>query len=214
MLPETAGPTAVRELLELLTRSAARRFSVSSRTAEKKGKGCCRFRMRGVSIALDLPIRDNTQSIVDSLNEFVVVGGRANLSGEGCVYPGRSFPRDGTASRRVVGRFAGRGIRTASIRSAQSVRLFGDPAVNVVVFGGTRGIGRAVARRTGRARRPRVPARPLAGGPRQERARPRDSCRGTACRLASPSAIWPGPRRSVRRSMPRWQPSARSTPSS
>ena len=127
VLPEAAGPAAVRHLLELLTRQGAASFLCVIKDCGEEGEGILSFPLKGTSIALDLPVRDNTQAVVDTLNEFVIsAGGRIYLAKD-------SFTRAEhfRAMEPRLPRFLA--IRrkwdpTAKLRSAQSVRLFGDPA--------------------------------------------------------------------------------------
>jgi len=85
------------------------------------------FPLTGTSIALDLPVRDNTQSVVDRLNEFVISqGGRIYLAKD-------SFTRAEHFRAMEPRLDEWLAIRrkwdpTGKLRSAQSVRLFGDPA--------------------------------------------------------------------------------------
>ena len=85
------------------------------------------FPMKGISIALDIAVRDGTQALVDALNEFVIgEGGRVYLAKDAFTRPehfARMEPRLGhfLEVRR-------RWDPTLKFRSAQSVRLFGDPA--------------------------------------------------------------------------------------
>jgi FAD/FMN-containing dehydrogenase len=125
VLPEAAGPAAVRGLLELLTRLGAASFLCVIKDCGDEGEGLLSFPLRGTSIALDMPVRANTQTVVDTLNEFVIrTGGRIYLAKDAFTRPEHfraMEPRLGawTAIRRrwdPLGRF----------RSAQSVRLFGD----------------------------------------------------------------------------------------
>jgi FAD/FMN-containing dehydrogenase len=78
-----------------------------------------------VSVALDLPIRDDTQDVVDSLNEFVVTaGGRVYLAKDALTRPEHfraMEPR--LAQFETIRR---RWDPDGRIRSAQSVRLLGD----------------------------------------------------------------------------------------
>lgn len=81
VLPDEAGAGAVRGLVELLTRQAAASFLCVIKDCGDEGEGLLSFPRRGVSIALDLPIRENTQAIIDTLNQFVIsVGGRIYLT--------------------------------------------------------------------------------------------------------------------------------------
>ena len=127
VLPEAAGPAAVRRLLELLTQIGAASFLCVIKDCGDEGEGLLSFPLEGTSIALDLPVRDNTQQVVDTLNEFVIsVGGRIYLAKDAFTRADhfRAMEprlREWMAIRRLwdpLGRF----------RSAQSVRLFGDQA--------------------------------------------------------------------------------------
>jgi decaprenylphospho-beta-D-ribofuranose 2-oxidase len=125
VLPESAGQAAVRGLVELLTRLGGASFLCVIKDCGDEGEGVLSFPLRGVSIALDLPIRDSTQAIVDALNDFVVAaGGRVYLAKDALTRPEHfraMEPRlaEFTAIRR-------RWDPQGALRSAQSVRLFGD----------------------------------------------------------------------------------------
>jgi FAD/FMN-containing dehydrogenase len=125
VLPESAGTGAVRDLVELLTRQGAASFLCVIKDCGDEGEGVLSFPRRGVSIALDMPIRENTQAIIDALNAFVIkAGGRVYLAKD-------TFTR-AEDFRRMEPRLAAfDAIRRqwdphGRIRSAQSVRLFGD----------------------------------------------------------------------------------------
>jgi FAD/FMN-containing dehydrogenase len=125
VLPESAGQSAVRTLVELLTRLGGASFLCVIKDCGDEGEGLLSFPLRGMSVALDLPIRDNTQTIIDTLNDFVAAaGGRVYLAKDAFTRPEHfraMEPRllEFTAIRR---RWDPRGL----IRSAQSVRLLGD----------------------------------------------------------------------------------------
>jgi decaprenylphospho-beta-D-ribofuranose 2-oxidase len=125
VLPEAAGPGAVRGLLELLARLGAASFLCVIKDCGDQGEGLLSFPLRGTSIALDLPVRDNTQSVVDTLNRFVIsTGGRIYLAKDAFTRADHfraMEPRLGTwtAIRRHWD-------PTGRLRSAQSVRLLGD----------------------------------------------------------------------------------------
>lgn len=125
VLPAKAGPGAVRGLLELLTRQGAASFLCVIKDCGDEGEGLLSFPLRGTSIALDMPIRDETQRIIDSLNEFVIgVGGRIYLAKDAFTraeHYRAMEPRLETwlAIRR-------RWDPAGRLRSAQSVRLLGD----------------------------------------------------------------------------------------
>ncbi len=127
VLPEAAGRAAVKQLLELLTRQGAASFLCVIKDCGEQGEGLLSFPLTGTSIALDLPVRDNTQSVVDTLNEFVIrQGGRIYLAKD-------SFTRAEHFRAMEPRLDEWLAIRrkwdpTGKLRSAQSVRLFGDPA--------------------------------------------------------------------------------------
>jgi decaprenylphospho-beta-D-ribofuranose 2-oxidase len=125
VLPESAGPAAVRNLMDLLTRQDAASFLCVIKDCGDEGEGTLSFPRRGVSIAIDMPIRDNTQRVVDALNEFVIsVGGRVYLAKDAFTRPDhfRAMEPRLEAFQAVRRRWDPQG----RIRSAQSVRLFGD----------------------------------------------------------------------------------------
>jgi FAD/FMN-containing dehydrogenase len=125
VLPDTAGPAAVRGLLELLTRQGAASFLCVIKDCGDEGEGLLSFPRRGTSIALDMPIRDNTQAVVDTLNEFVIgAGGRVYLAKD-------AFTRADHFRRMEPRLPAFEAVRRTwdpdgRVRSAQSVRLLGD----------------------------------------------------------------------------------------
>jgi FAD/FMN-containing dehydrogenase len=125
VLPDTAGPSAVRGLLELLTRQGAASFLCVIKDCGPEGEGLLSFPRRGTSIALDMPIRDRTQAMIDALNEFVVgVGGRVYLAKDAFTradHYRRMEPR--LAAFEAVRR---RWDPEGRLKSAQSVRLLGD----------------------------------------------------------------------------------------
>lgn len=125
VLPDSAGPGAVRSLVELLTRLGGASFLCVIKDCGDEGEGMLSFPRRGVSIALDLPIRDNTQGLIDQLNDFVVgAGGRVYLAKD-------AFTRAThfQAMEPRLPRFNAERRRwdpNAEIRSVQSIRLMGD----------------------------------------------------------------------------------------
>jgi FAD/FMN-containing dehydrogenase len=125
VLPESAGPQAVRQLLALLTRAGAASFLCVIKDCGAQGEGLLSFPLRGTSIALDIPVRDSTQQVIDTLNEFVIsVGGRIYLAKDAFTraeHYRAMEPRldEWLAIRR-------RWDPDERLRSAQSVRLLGD----------------------------------------------------------------------------------------
>jgi FAD/FMN-containing dehydrogenase len=125
VLPESAGVETVRQMLELLTRLGGSTFLCVIKDCGDEGQGMLSFPKRGTTIALDLPIRDNTQRVIDELNEFVAGhGGRVYLAKDAFTRPEhyRAMEPRLEAFERVRRQWDPQG----RIRSAQSVRLFGD----------------------------------------------------------------------------------------
>jgi FAD/FMN-containing dehydrogenase len=127
VLPDTAGPSAARRFLEVLTREGgADSFLTVIKDCSSEGKGMLSFPRPGISIALDIAVRPTTQRIVDRLNEAVIAeGGRIYLAKDSFTRPEHfraMEPRLGkwSAVRR-------RWDPELRIRSAQSVRVLGDP---------------------------------------------------------------------------------------
>ena len=78
---EGAGRGAVRQFLELRTSRGGASFLCVIKDCGAAGMGMLSFPMPGTSIAIDIPVRDDTQSLIDALNEFVIgVGGRIYLA--------------------------------------------------------------------------------------------------------------------------------------
>ena len=125
VLPHSAGRGAVRRYMELLTSLRAAGFLCVLKDCGDEGSGLLSFPRPGTSIALDLPLRPNTQDHIDRLNEFVIrEGGRIYLTKDAL-----SRPEHLRAMESRLPAFLA--VRSAwdpqhNLRSAQSVRLFGD----------------------------------------------------------------------------------------
>jgi decaprenylphospho-beta-D-ribofuranose 2-oxidase len=127
VLPEAAGAAAVRALLQLLTEQGAASFLCVIKDCGEQGEGLLSFPLKGTSIALDLPVRNNTQAIVDRLNEFVIrQGGRIYLAKDSFTRPEHFRAMEPRLDEWLTIRR--KWDPTGKLRSAQSVRLFGDPA--------------------------------------------------------------------------------------
>ncbi len=127
VVPEKQRPGAARRVLEILTRAGGASFLCVIKDCGPEGKGMLSFPMEGVSIALDIPVRDTTQALVDQLNEQVIrEGGRIYLTKDGFTRPEhfRAMEPRLPAFLDVRREWDPAG----KIRSAQSVRLFGDAA--------------------------------------------------------------------------------------
>jgi FAD/FMN-containing dehydrogenase len=126
VLPEEAGRGAARRFLEVLTGKRAASFLCVIKDCGAEGRGMLSFPKPGISIAVDIPVRDDIQDVVDSLNEFVIeMGGRIYLTKDAFTRPEhfrRMEPRLQAWQR--VRRQWDPDLR---LRSAQSIRVLGDP---------------------------------------------------------------------------------------
>ncbi len=81
VLPDSGGPQAVRRFLDVLTRRGGASMLCVIKDCGAEGLGVLSFPRPGTSIALDIPVRDDTQALVDALNETVIrEGGRIYLA--------------------------------------------------------------------------------------------------------------------------------------
>lgn len=126
VLPEGERPGATRQVLEELVGRGGVSFLAVIKDFGVAGEGVLSFPRPGLTLAVDLPVRDGTRALVDALNERVLdLGGRIYLAKDAFSRPehfqameGERLARFQEARRRwdPEGRLA----------SAQSVRLFGD----------------------------------------------------------------------------------------
>jgi decaprenylphospho-beta-D-ribofuranose 2-oxidase len=127
VLPESAGHDAARRFLELLTSLGGASFLCVIKDCGPENDGLISFPLRGISIALDIPIRPSTPQLVSTLNELVIAeGGRIYLA------------KDQFTTREEFKRMEPRLDRFLAVRrtwdpdlrlrSALSVRVLGDPA--------------------------------------------------------------------------------------
>ena len=126
MLPKAAGHDAARRVLDILTRHGGASFLCVIKDCGPAGKGMISFPMEGISIALDIPVRDQTQAMIDALNEQVLrEGGRIYLTKDQFTRPEHFRAMEGERLTRFneVRRKWDPNVR---IKSAQSVRLMGD----------------------------------------------------------------------------------------
>jgi decaprenylphospho-beta-D-ribofuranose 2-oxidase len=127
VLPDSAGPGAARRFLEVLTTRGGASFLCVIKDCGPQGQGVLSFPQSGISIALDIPVRDNINELVGALNRAVIAeGGRIYLAKD------RFTTADDFALMEPrLARFfeiRDRWDPQRRLRSAQSVRLFGDPA--------------------------------------------------------------------------------------
>ena len=125
VLPEAAGLAAPREFLELLTSFGLASPLCVIKDCGAQGRGLLSFPMPGTSIAVDLPIRDNTPDAVAALNQFVIVkGGRMYLTKDNF-----TSAQDFRAMEPRLPAFEEARKKwdpQRRLRSAQSVRMLGD----------------------------------------------------------------------------------------
>jgi decaprenylphospho-beta-D-ribofuranose 2-oxidase len=125
VLPESAGPSAARRFLETLTARGGASMLCVIKDCGDEGIGLLSFPKRGISIACDIPIRDDTQALVDALNERVIAeGGRIYLAKDAFTRPEHFRAMEPRLEAFLTLRQAW--DPEGRIRSAQSVRLFGD----------------------------------------------------------------------------------------
>jgi decaprenylphospho-beta-D-ribofuranose 2-oxidase len=125
VVPEGAGPSAARRVLDVLTRRGGASFLCVIKDCGPEGRGMLSFPTKGISIALDLPVRDDTQSVVDALNERVLEeGGRIYLAKDSFTRAEHFRAMEPRLERFLEVRR--KWDPEGRIRSAQSVRLFGD----------------------------------------------------------------------------------------
>ncbi len=125
VLPESAGLEAPAEFLEILTRTGCASPLCVIKDCGAQGRGLLSFPFPGTSIAVDLPVRDNTQAVVDSLNEFVIAkGGRMYLTKDSFTRPEHFRAMEPRLDAFLEARK--RFDPDRRLKSAQSVRLFHD----------------------------------------------------------------------------------------
>lgn len=127
VIPRAAGAAGVRAFLEALAAKEAASFLTVIKDCGEEGLGLLSFPKPGISLALDIPLRDDTRQLIDALNERVIAfGGRIYLAKDGLTRPEhfrQMEPR--LAEWQKLRRHWDPELR---LRSAQSVRLLGDPA--------------------------------------------------------------------------------------
>lgn len=124
VLPASGGHGAARRFLEVVTRGGGASFLCVIKDCGPEGEGILSFPRPGISIALDLAMRDDTQALIDQMNECVIAeGGRIYLAKDALTRPEHFRAMESRLDRFLDVR------RTwdpeGRIRSAQSVRLFG-----------------------------------------------------------------------------------------
>ena len=125
VLSEPERPGATQRYLEALTRLGLASFLCVIKECGAEGEGMLSFPRPGISIAVDLPMRRDIQQVVDELNELVLAeGGRIYLSKDTVTRAEHFRAMEERLDGFLVERR--RWDPESRIRSAQSVRLFGD----------------------------------------------------------------------------------------
>jgi FAD/FMN-containing dehydrogenase len=126
VLPDAAGHRAARRFLELLTQRGGASMLCVIKDCGAEGLGLLSFPKPGISIALDIPVRAETQQLVDALNELVIAeGGRVYLAKDRFTRPEHFRAMEPRLAEFL--RIRRLWDPQGRLRSAQSVRLFGDP---------------------------------------------------------------------------------------
>jgi decaprenylphospho-beta-D-ribofuranose 2-oxidase len=129
VLPDEAGPEAARRFLEVLTSTpGGTSFLCVIKDCGPQSEAMLSFPRRGISIALDIPVRRDTQALVDRLNEATLAeGGRIYLAKDAFTRPDHFRAMEGERLERFM-EVRRRWDPQLRMRSAQSVRVLGDPA--------------------------------------------------------------------------------------
>jgi len=126
VLPREAGRGSARRVLEVLTARGGASFLCVIKDFGRQSRGVLSFPRPGITLALDVAVRDDTQSLVDALNEQVLrEGGRIYLAKDSFTRREHFEAMEGNRLDEF------RAIRDRwdpqrRFRSAQSVRLLGD----------------------------------------------------------------------------------------
>lgn len=127
VLPEHERPGAARRFLAAAVARGGASFLCVIKDCGDEGEGTLSFPRRGISIALDLPLRRETPALVEALGELVIAEG-------GRIYLAKDALLRADQWRRMEPRLAEfERVRALwdperRLRSAQSVRLLGDSA--------------------------------------------------------------------------------------
>jgi FAD/FMN-containing dehydrogenase len=127
VLPKSGGPDVAVRFLDLLTQKGGASFLCVIKDCGDQGKGVLSFPRPGISIALDIPVRDDTQALIDTLNEFVIAeGGRIYLTKDAFTRADHFAAMEPRLER--FNQIRRKWDPDRKLRSAQSVRMLGDGA--------------------------------------------------------------------------------------
>lgn len=129
VLPDDAegGPAAAAaRFLEVLTAAGGASFLCVIKDCGPEGEGVLSFPRPGISIAVDLPVRDGTPELVAALDERVIAeGGRIYLAKDAFTRAESFRAMEGERLDELA-RIRDRYDPERRLRSAQSVRVLGD----------------------------------------------------------------------------------------
>ncbi|MDF3066705.1 MAG: putative oxidoreductase [Polyangiaceae bacterium] len=127
VLPRAGGPEMVREFMQRLTKLGGASPLCVIKDCGPEGQGVLSFPLEGTSIAIDMAVSPGLQKIIDSLNEFVIAAkGRMYLTKDRFTRAEHFRAMEPRLPRFLELREKWDPKRR--LRSAQSVRLFGDAA--------------------------------------------------------------------------------------
>jgi FAD/FMN-containing dehydrogenase len=127
VIPRAAGAQAVRAFMLRLTRFGAASPLCVIKDCGPEGRGVLSFPLEGTSIAVDMAVSPEIQRVVDDLNAFVIeTGGRIYLTKDAFTKADDFRRMEPRLPRFEAARAKYDPHR--KLRSAQSVRLFGDRA--------------------------------------------------------------------------------------
>jgi len=125
VIPRAAGAPAVHELMQLLTRLGGASPLCVIKDCGPESNATLSFPLEGTSIAVDMAVSPDIQRIVDELNAFVIAaGGRIYLTKDQFTRPEHFRAMEPRLDHFLAVREKYDPQRR--LRSAQSVRLFGD----------------------------------------------------------------------------------------
>jgi len=126
VLPREAGRGSARRVLDVLTSRGGASFLCVIKDFGREGPGVLSFPRPGITLALDIAVRDDTRALVDALNEQVLrEGGRIYLAKDSFTRREHFEAMEGerlTEFREIRDKWD----PERRFRSAQSVRLLGD----------------------------------------------------------------------------------------
>jgi FAD/FMN-containing dehydrogenase len=124
VVPAGREHEAARRVLQAVTLHANASFLCVIKDCGGEGIGMLSFPMPGISIAIDIPFRDDTQALIDVMNEIVIAeGGRIYLAKDALTRARHYRAMDPRVDDFLRVRRAW--DPTGRIRSALSLRLFG-----------------------------------------------------------------------------------------